>query len=83
MTIEETVKKMFSKDYKDRFRAEYWQLKRRADSLHKMIVDYEADELDFEPTCPLWILKEQYEDMIAYMCDLEARAIWEGVDLDE
>lgn len=41
--LNETIKLMNSKDYKDRFRAEYYQLKIRYEKLHKMVVKYEAE----------------------------------------
>ena len=37
-TLSDTVYLMCSKDYKDRFKAEYYQTKIRYDKLHKMLV---------------------------------------------
>ena len=38
MQLKDTVELMLSDDYKDRFKAEYYQTKIRYDKLHKMIV---------------------------------------------
>lgn len=42
---------MNSVDYKDRFKAEYWQTQVRYEKLHAMIIKYEAGTLNFTPTC--------------------------------
>lgn len=72
---------MFSNDYKERFKAEYWQTKHRYDRLHNMVVKYEAGTLDFTPDCPLDLLKEQKAAMGKYLYTLEVRAQIEHVDL--
>lgn len=72
---------MLSKDYKERFKAEYHQTKIRYDKLKKMCTYYEAGTLDFEPTCSLELLKEQLEAMGKYLHCLEVRAEIEGVTL--
>lgn len=51
MDLRKTVDYMNSKDYKQRFIAEYFQLKTRYDGLHKMLVKYDAGTLDFKPSC--------------------------------
>ena len=76
-----TVAWMNSDDYKDRFKAEYWQTKIRYNKLHRMTVKYEAGTLDFEPSCPLAILKAQKSEMGYYLNMLEVRAEIEGIDL--
>lgn len=76
-----TIPLMSSDDYKDRFKAEYWQTKIRYDKLHRMTVKYEAGTLDFEPSCPLAILKAQKSAMGQYLNMLEVRAEIEGIDL--
>lgn len=72
---------MLSPDYKERFKAEYWQVKHRYDRLHNMVVKYEAGTLDFTPNCPLDLLKEQKAAMGKYLYTLEVRAQIEKVDL--
>ena len=77
--LKDTLPLMVSADYKDRFVAEYMQTTIRYNRLHKMIVRYEAGTLDFKPTCPLALLKEQAAAMGAYLYALEKRAELEGI----
>ena len=72
---------MNSSDYKDRFKAEYQQVKIRHEKLHKMLVKWDAGTLDFEPTCSKALLMEQERYMREYIRCLETRAEIEGVDL--
>lgn len=81
--LSETVELMNSDNYKDRFRAEYLQTKLRYQKLHKMIVRYESGTLDFEPSCPLELLKNQASAMGQYLYVLEMRAEIEKIDLSE
>ena len=76
-----TVDLMGSGDYKDRFKAEYYQTKIRYDKLHMMIVKYDAGVPDFEPTCPISVLREQAKYMRMYLYQLEVRAQMEGIEL--
>ena len=76
-----TIKGMLSDDYKERFKAEYYQCQIRYKALHKMIIKYEAGTLDFEPTCPLGLLKEQAAAMGRYLYTLEIRAQIEDIVL--
>ena len=79
--LRDTVGLMESSDYKDRFKGEYWQTKIRYDKLHKMVVKYEANTLDFTPSTPLDILKKQLSYMGMYLYTLEIRAQLEGIEL--
>lgn len=79
--LRDTVGLMESSNYKDRFKGEYWQTKIRYDKLHKMVVKYEANTLDFTPNTPLDILKKQLSYMGRYLYTLEIRAQLEGVEL--
>ena len=81
MTLEATKEMMTSGDYKERFYAEYWQTKIRYDKLHRMLVKWEAGTLNFTPTCPKELFKEQASYMGNYLRILEIRAEMEGVDL--
>lgn len=69
------------KDYKERMRDEYWEVKNRYNKLHKMCIKYEAGTLDFTPTCSLELLKEQKAAMGRYLGVLEVRAEIEGIKL--
>lgn len=81
MELKDTIELMNSENFKERFRAEYFQTKIRYDKLHKMIVKYEAGTLLFTPKCSLEVLKKQASFMGQYLYCLEVRAEIEGVSL--
>lgn len=81
MELKDTTQLMISDDYKNRFKAEYYQTKIRYEKLHKMVVKYEAKTLDFEPKCNIEILKEQKKHMGNYLYSLELRAEIEKIEL--
>ena len=83
MTLQDTIELMNSEDFKDRFKAEYYQTKIRYDKLHAMIVKYEAGTLNFEPKCSLELFKKQASYMGQYLFALEVRAQIEGVNLGD
>lgn len=80
MKLEDTIKKMQSDDYKDRFIAEYWQTKIRYDKLHKMLIKQEAGTLNFSPTTPIALLEKQACHMGNYLKCLEIRAEIEKIE---
>ena len=82
MELKDTIALMQSDDYKDRFKAEYFQTKIRYDKLHKMLIKLDAGTLDFKPTCSKIILLEQKRNMGEYIRSLQLRAEIEGIDLD-
>ena len=69
-------------NYKERFFIEYKETKERYDKLHKIIVKYTANKLDFKLNCDIELLKEQAKHMGNYLFILEVRAEIEGVDLE-
>lgn len=81
MELKDTVDLMNSADYKDRFKAEYWQAQVRYEKLHAMIIKYEAGTLNFTPTCDIELLKKQKSFMGQYLYCLEVRAEVEGIGL--
>jgi len=81
MELKYTIEMMCSTDYKDRFKAEYYQTKVRYEKLHKMVVKYDAGTLDFEPSCDIDLLKKQASNMGQYLYCLEVRAEIEGIEL--
>ncbi len=83
MKLKDTVELMNSSDYKDRFVAEYRQLKIRHEALETMIERHKAGTLDFTPTCPLWLLNQQKAHMRRYLQLLEQRAGMESIELGE
>lgn len=80
MLLEETIDMMISNDYKERFIAEYHQLKERYNSLNKMINNW--DNLDFKPLCSLSIYQSQVSAMKQYLNILELRARVENINLN-
>jgi hypothetical protein len=72
---------MLSSDYKERLKAEYWQLDIRINSLSRLLENW--DNLDFEPKCPKKLLELQLESMCQYASTLATRAALESVDLLE
>lgn len=81
MELKDTIEMMNSPDYKERFKAEYYQTKIRYEKLHQMCVKYEAGTLDFTPTCSLGLFKAQKAAMGQYLYCLEIRAEIEGIKL--
>ena len=79
MELKDTVEMMLSRDYKERFKAEYWQLKIRYDKLRKMVDNWE--KLDFTPTCAYSTYVCQLLAMEDYMMILRSRAEQEEVEL--
>lgn len=82
MNLADTVKGMNSTDYKERFVAEYNQLKIRFIGLMNMCGKWDRNELTFEPTCPRSTYDLQLKAMRDYMAILEMRAVMEGIELD-
>lgn len=83
MELKDTCSLMMSEDYKERFKAEYYQLKIRYAKLMKMLKYWDKDELDFTPTCPRSLYNLQMDAMKQYLGVLEARAKIEGIELEE
>ena len=81
MELKDTIELMNSEDYKERFKAEYYQTKIRYDKLHKMLIKYDAGTLNFEPSCPKEILEDQEYYMKDYLKTLEIRAEIEHIEL--
>lgn len=82
MELKETVEMMCSGNYKERFKAEYLQLKIRMIGLNNMLEQYKEGTLTFTPSCSYDLLKGQFKAMDLYASYLEERAALEGVELD-
>lgn len=76
-----TAEMMNSSDYKERFKAEYYQVVIRYKKLKAMLEKWDKEELNFNPTCPRSIYNMQIRAMTDYIAVLEARAVIEGVEL--
>lgn len=79
--LNETVNLMTSKNYKDRFLAEYLQVKIRLEKLQQMLDKWDNGTLEFTPTCPRSTYDMQVEAMTYYKNVLEARAKMENISL--
>lgn len=92
MELKDTISLMTSSDYKERFIAEYWQLKIRYEKLKHFNNLIEAahrtdghDPVVIEPEhdCPYELLREQQVVMEMYLHKLEIRALIEDIKLEE
>ena len=81
MELIDTVDLMTSDDYKDRFMAEYYQVKIRYQKLKSILDKYEDGTLDFEPSCSISLLMIQREIMEDYLNVLQDRAIVENIEI--
>lgn len=85
MELKETVEMMNSADYKERFKAEYYQTKIRYEKLKNFCNRIEVAQMTGaeEPKhdCPLELLREQQKYMGMYLSVLEKRAIIEDITL--
>lgn len=87
MELKDTIEGMTSKDYKERFKAEYQQTKIRYKKLKKFCDKIEVNEQilnigSIEHDCPLWLLRDQQKQMGEYLHILELRAIIEDIELE-
>ena len=93
MELKDTIEMMTSADYKERFKAEYYQTKTRYEKLKAFNNKIEAARLTAwsdtgrkcpMPThdCPDDLLKEQQSIMDNYLRIMEVRAEIEGIDLN-
>ena len=90
MPLNDTIEKMNSADYKERFIAEYQQTKIRYEKLKHFNTRIKAAEMTaFLDTsvempkfdCPRDLLLEQQHVMGQYLNILEVRAVIEGIEL--
>ena len=81
MELKDTVELMTSDDYKERFIAEYCQVKIRYGKFKYMLERWDDGNLNFTPTCPRGTYNMQIRAMADYIAVLEARAVMEGVTL--
>ena len=81
MKLQDTIELMNSKDFKDRAKAEYYQLKIRHEGLARMLKGYKEGTLDFKPKCSYELLHKQLVFMRAYMEALDVRADIENIEL--
>lgn len=79
--LKDTIELMTSSDWKDRFIAEYLQLKIRYEKLHKMIIKRDLGKCDFNTPVSLVSWKTQNYHMGLYLNELEKQAVMHGIEL--
>ena len=72
---------MTSADYKERFKAEYIELKTRIEKLSAMLQKWRDGALEFTPSCSYELLHKQLVFMEEYLDVLEERAKIENVEV--
>lgn len=81
MELKNTIEMMQSADYKERFKAEYYQNVIRYQKLKEMLRKWDKGDLNFTPACPRSTYNMQIKAMSDYIAVLEARAVMEGIEL--
>lgn len=81
MELKDTIELMLSEDYKDRFKAEFYQLKIRYEKLKTMLDKWDNGELDFTPTCNREVYDFQIDAMENYLDVLADRAEIEKIEI--
>ena len=87
MELKDTVRLMLSDDYRERFKAEYWQTKVRYERLKKITTQLEAEGIkNMTPAkaldgSPFQLLQNQQSLMRQYLHILELRAELEHIQL--
>ena len=81
MELKDTMLLMQSGDFKERFKAEYFQLKIRRSGLKNMLDKWKNGTLEFVPMCPFHLLQKQLLVMDEYLEVLEERAKIEDINL--
>lgn len=79
--LKDTVLMMTSEDYKERFKAEYYQNIIRYNKLLHMLQKWDKGQLDFVPICSREIYDQQIDAMKRYIEILKFRAKQEMVVL--
>lgn len=79
--LKDTVELMMIDNYKERFKAEYYQVKIRYGKLKYMLERWDNELLNFVPTCPRSTYDIQIRAMSDYIAVLETRAFMEGITL--
>ena len=80
MELKDTIEMMQSDDYRERFKAEYYQAVIRYKKLNTMFVNW--DKLDFTPACSRQTLMLQLRVMFDYITVLRTRAEHEKIELE-
>lgn len=76
MTLADTIPMMTSNDYRERFKAEYFQTKIRSSKLQVLIEERNIDSA-------VIVLERQLASMMDYLSILALRAQFEGISLED
>lgn len=80
-SLADTIDLMKSSDYRDRFKAEYYQLEYRLVRLKDMIRRWDENGLSFTPTVNREVYTRQIAAMDSYLKVLKERASYENINL--
>ena len=80
--LKDTAEAMVSDDYKERFKAEYYQTVIRFKKLRMMLKKWDEGKLDFTPSCCRGVYDFQIRAMADYITALKVRAQIEGIELE-
>ena len=81
--LAKTCDGMVSPDYKERFKAEYVQLKNRIEGLKRLIEAWDDGKLTFTPSCSRDLFVDQCTGIELYLKVLKLRAEIEEIKLDD
>lgn len=81
ITLSDTIEMMNSSDYKERFKAEYYQTKIRYDALKAMCAKWDKGLLSIIPTCSRDTYTRQLAAMRGYLDILIERSAVEHIEL--
>lgn len=76
--LKDTIELMTSSNHYDRLLAEYYQLQIRLEKLESFIDKYKKGELNFQPSCSVYLLECQFQAMQDYFRILASRVIDES-----
>lgn len=77
--LKNTIEMMIADDYKEQFKAEFYQLDIRRVKLERILKN--KDKNNFYLSCPITLLQKQYDLMLEYEKVLLERARIEGIEL--
>ena len=81
MNLFDTITLMSSEDYKEQFKAEYWQLYWRINELNNMLDCWDSNKLNVSSKVPRYIYEYQLDAMCRYMDMLKVRAKLEKIEI--
>ena len=82
MNLKDTVALMCSDSYKDRLKAEYWQVRNRYDKLVRVLTSASQRALNI-PEDQQELMQKQAHYMYHYMITLSERCKLEGINLND